>query len=125
MSKQLVLELPENVYEQLQKVASIAGQSIEDWAKKRLRIGQLSESEKEAKRGKVRHHFGVVDLGYPTVAGNEKIDADLVREYADTHDDPLLQLAGTLECDVADVADRHDDYIGMSLMIELRGEYDG
>ena len=31
-------------------------------------------------------------------------------------DDPLLQLAGTLECDVKDVAERHDDYIGMSLM---------
>lgn len=39
-------------------------------------------------------------------------------------DDPLLQLAGTLSCDVKDVAERHDDYIGASLMKELRGEDD-
>lgn len=85
MSKQLVLELPEDVYERLQKVARAAGQSLEDWAKRRLGLGQLSESEKEAKRGKVRHHFGAVDLGYPTGADNEKIDNDLAKEYADTH----------------------------------------
>ena len=87
MAKQLVLELPENVYEQLQKVASSTGQSIEDWAKRRLGLGQLSKSEKEVKRGKVRHHFGAVDLGYPTGADNEKIDEDLAKEYADTHEE--------------------------------------
>jgi len=137
MSKQLVLELPEDVYEQLQKVAKSAGQSLEDWAKKRLELSQLSESEKEAKRGKVRRHFGAVDLGYPTGADNEKIDVDLAKESVDTHnhetlealaegaDDPLLQLAGTLECDVKDVAERHDYYIGTVLMKEPRGKDDG
>ncbi|MBC8235470.1 hypothetical protein H8E77_38475 [bacterium] len=39
-------------------------------------------------------------------------------------DDPLLQLAGTLECDIKDIAERHNDYIGMSLMKEMRGEGD-
>jgi len=85
MSKQLVLELPEDVYEHLQKVASSNGQSLEDWAKRRLSLGQLLEQE--ANKGKVRHHFGTVDLGYPTGADNEKIDADLAREYANTHEE--------------------------------------
>jgi hypothetical protein len=35
--------------------------------------------------------------------------------------DPLLQLAGTLECDVPDVSERHDDYIGQALYEEMRG----
>ena len=35
--------------------------------------------------------------------------------------DPLLQLAGTLECDVTDVSERHDHYIGEALMKEMRG----
>ncbi len=37
-------------------------------------------------------------------------------------EDQLLQLAGTLECNVKDVAEGHDYYIGMLLMKELRGE---
>jgi len=32
-------------------------------------------------------------------------------------DDPLLQLAGTLECDVSDIAERHDDYIGTAILV--------
>jgi hypothetical protein len=35
--------------------------------------------------------------------------------------DPLLQLAGTLECDVTDVSERHDYYIGQALLEEMRG----
>ena len=31
--------------------------------------------------------FGSVDLGYPTGADNESIDADLAREYASTHEE--------------------------------------
>ncbi|NCO32739.1 MAG: hypothetical protein GW893_02555 [Armatimonadetes bacterium] len=33
----------------------------------------------------------------------------------DVNHDPLLALAGTLECELTDVADRHDDYIGQGL----------
>jgi hypothetical protein len=35
--------------------------------------------------------------------------------------DPLLALAGTLECDVTDVGERHDHYIGQALLAEMRG----
>lgn len=34
---------------------------------------------------------------------------------------PLLTMAGTLECDVPDIGERHDDYIGDALLEELRG----
>ena len=33
-------------------------------------------------RERFERHFGAVDLGYPTSADNEEIDADLEREYA-------------------------------------------
>jgi len=32
--------------------------------------------------------------------------------------DPLLQLGGVFECDVTDVGECHDDYIGQSLRTE-------
>ncbi len=35
-------------------------------------------------RGSLRELFGSVDLGYPTGADNEGIDADLAREYGST-----------------------------------------
>ena len=34
--------------------------------------------------------------------------------------DPLLALAGTLQSDVTDVSERHDDYIAAALLAELR-----
>ena len=36
-------------------------------------------------RGSLRELFGSVDLGHPTGADNERIDADLAREYASTY----------------------------------------
>lgn len=38
-------------------------------------------------RGGLRELFGSVDLGHPTGADNESIDADLAREYASTHEE--------------------------------------
>ncbi len=35
--------------------------------------------------------------------------------------DPLLALAGTLTCDVTDIGERHDEYIGQALQKEMRG----
>ncbi|MGH9945755.1 MAG: hypothetical protein ACRD6X_00980 [Pyrinomonadaceae bacterium] len=36
--------------------------------------------------GAVRKHFGTFNSGDPRSADNDKIDADLAREYADTHE---------------------------------------
>lgn len=38
--------------------------------------------------------------------------------------DPLLRLVGTLECEVTDIGERHDDYIGDSLLAELKRDND-
>ncbi len=90
MERQLVLELPEAIYEQLQTVSTITRQSPEDWVKKLLFV-QLPktqlESEKKATMGRVRRHFGAVDLGHPTGVDNEQIDADLAKAYAATHEE--------------------------------------
>jgi hypothetical protein len=40
------------------------------------------EAEKQAARERFERHFGEIDLGYPTGADNEGIDADLAREHA-------------------------------------------
>ena len=40
-----------------------------------------------ASRGSLSELFGSVDLGYPTGIDNESIDADLAREYGDSHED--------------------------------------
>lgn len=37
--------------------------------------------------GTLRELFGSVDLGIPTGADNDSIDADLEREYASTHEE--------------------------------------
>ena len=36
--------------------------------------------------------------------------------------DSLLALAGTLECEATDIGEHHDDYIGDTLIAELRGD---
>ena len=40
-------------------------------------------------------------------------------------DDPLLRLAGRFASPVTDVSDRHDAYLGHSLLEELRGSENG
>lgn len=52
-----------------------------------MRSLSIVESEKNRGRGgDVTKYFGIFDSGDPDSANNEKIDADLAREYADTHD---------------------------------------
>ena len=46
-----------------------------------------AEQKPQPKKGSIRELFGSVSLGYATGADNESIDADLAREYMNTHDD--------------------------------------
>ena len=52
----------------------------------RVRITIEDPGGAQRSRGILRELFGSVALGYPTGADNESIDADLAREYADTHE---------------------------------------
>lgn len=53
----------------------------------RVRVTIDSPRGLQRSRGTLRELFGSVDLGYPTGADNESIDADLAREYASTHEE--------------------------------------
>ncbi|CAN5194881.1 hypothetical protein BH20ACI1_BH20ACI1_01060 [soil metagenome] len=46
-----------------------------------------AEKKTKVKKGGVRELFGSVSLGYATGLNNEDIDADLAREYMNTHED--------------------------------------
>lgn len=50
-----------------------------------LKGGPPSKAAAEA-RERFERHIGAIDLGQPTGADNESIDADLAREYAAKHD---------------------------------------
>lgn len=45
---------------------------------------------------------------------------NMVQAQEAWREDPLLALAGTLACEVTDIGERHDDYIGDTLLAELR-----
>ncbi len=97
MSHILNLELSDEVYAAIQRLAEGAGTSPAHLATHALerqfggsngqsRTPPRTEAEKEAARQRFERHFGELDLGYPIDADNASIDADLAREYADTHE---------------------------------------
>ena len=48
----------------------------------------------------------------------------MVKGAHEDNPDPLLALAGTLQSNVTDISERHDDYIAAALLAELRGDED-
>ncbi len=46
-----------------------------------------SEAETQIAEERFARHFGTINSGDPRSADNDKIDADLIRAYEDTHDD--------------------------------------
>ncbi|MBI3303990.1 MAG: hypothetical protein HYZ72_18140 [Deltaproteobacteria bacterium] len=88
-------EIPDEILAILQQIAPQMGKTTEELAAEWLaRYGpklcpQLSEEERQVAWERLRRHFGAVDLGYPTGADNESIDADLAREYGSTHEEEV------------------------------------
>ncbi|MFB0538400.1 MAG: hypothetical protein ACETWR_25955 [Anaerolineae bacterium] len=91
MGTVVTLELPDNVYEPLVKVAEKAELSLEEWILARLRAYvlpvALSEQEHAEAMARLMRHAGAVNLGHPTGVDNESIDADLAREYSSAHEE--------------------------------------
>jgi hypothetical protein len=61
------------------------GEMEREWAEERLRPEprqNLSPEEWEAADQRIRRHFGAINSGDPRSADNDRIDADLAREYA-------------------------------------------
>ena len=66
-------------------------------------------------------------LKWDDINGPNTVSLPEVRVVKGAHEDnpdPLLALAGTLQSDVADIGERHDDYIAAALLAELRGDED-
>ena len=93
MSQSLTLELSEQAFAAIQRQAQAIGISPAQLAATLLerQFPQafklfLDEAEKKAARIRFERHFGTLELGGSTDLDNESIDADLVREYASTHE---------------------------------------
>jgi hypothetical protein len=98
VSRQLTLELPEKVYEELHKAANRQQRRPQDIAAAVIahefcgdaQPGTLhtdrSEQEIRDARQRFRRHFGAINLGRPIASDNEQIDADLARAYAGSNE---------------------------------------
>jgi predicted transcriptional regulator len=95
MSQVLTVELSDDVYAAIQRQAEEAHTSPAQVAATSLaqRFGRLhrnrrvrSDAELQAARERFERHFGAIDLGYATGIDNEGIEADLAREYTNTHE---------------------------------------
>lgn len=95
MSQVLTIELSDDVYAAIQRQADEAHISPAQVAATLLeqRFGRLhrnrlarSDAELQAARERFERHFGAIDLGSPTGIDNESIEADLAREYTNTHE---------------------------------------
>jgi hypothetical protein len=87
MPHQLTLELPDEVFKPLAQAAQHAGLSLEQWATAQLRSCATSSTKQAEDLARLLVHAGEVDLGKPTGADNESIDADLAREYGSSHEE--------------------------------------
>ena len=75
MTFQLTLKMPDELHQPLVDVASLTGQTPEEWI-----VTVLSQQLPKRDR-RLRRHFGAIDLGPPTGADNARIDADLANTY--------------------------------------------
>jgi len=84
LDRKLTVTVPEEVYQPLVEEALKQGRTSEEEASLRLQRS-VPRRNGEPRPGALRELFGSVDLGHPMGIDNESIDADLAREYADTH----------------------------------------
>ena len=97
MSHQLSVQLSDAAFAQLQLKAAIDAKSPAELASaaleqqfrqsSELQVVSMPKSSLELQelRERFERHFGEVDMGSATGVDNEGIDADLAREYADSH----------------------------------------
>ena len=93
MSTVVTLELPDNVYQPLVRLAGKTGKPLEEWLLAQIRVHTpqvvLSERERAEAMARLMGHAGAVNLGHPTGANNESIDVDLAQEYGSRHEGQL------------------------------------
>lgn len=91
MSKTLILEIPDEIFETVQDAAAQSGASAEKFVVEIVvqKFAPQIERLKTAKppTGGIRELFGKGHSGDARAADNEKIDTDLAGEYGATHED--------------------------------------
>jgi hypothetical protein len=91
--KTMTLELPDELCEAVTRASEDSHRPLSEYVANRLRASiparkpALTPEEYKAARQRLQRHFGAVATGDPHSADNERIDADMMREYADTHED--------------------------------------
>lgn len=91
----LTLELPDEVYEEVMRTARESQLPATQVAAARVAAGFpvrkprsiLTPDEREAAHKRLRQYAGAASSGDMDSANNERIDADLAREYANNHED--------------------------------------
>ena len=91
MGRRITLDLPDDAYEAVRARARALGKTPEQVAIERL--------------------TSALDMPKAATVGGTHNGDRSKREDGD----PLAALVGTLACEVSDIADRHDDYIGRSI----------
>ncbi len=93
MDKTMKVEIDAEIYEMLQALGEQTGRSTEEvvfeWLahtapKPRPKV---APEEEEAADARFRQRFGKFRSGNPRSADNERIDADLAKEYGSTHEE--------------------------------------
>jgi LPS sulfotransferase NodH len=91
--KTLTFEVPDELYQAFEQTAARDGRPVKAVAAEWLAEHEpkprpnLTEEESKAAWERLLRHAGSVETGDPHSADNERIDADLAREYANNHED--------------------------------------
>lgn len=89
MSHNITITLPDEVYQPLIAAAERQGRTPEELAAEHLAglvAPRPSPAPGERDKADITRFFGAVSLGDATGADNDRIDADLAREYGATHE---------------------------------------
>ncbi|WP_089721466.1 hypothetical protein [Candidatus Entotheonella palauensis] len=92
MSQTLVLELSDETYAAIQHRAEVAGISPAYWLSRNLEQqygltpARLTAEEHQAARERFEQHFGKLEFADAVGADNAQIDAELAKEYGDSHE---------------------------------------
>jgi len=89
----LTFGVPDRVYEAFEQMAASRGRSVEAIARELLtktapgRSPKATPKRRRAGLARLMRFAGCVSSGDPQSSDNERIDADLAREYANDHED--------------------------------------
>ena len=83
MEHRLTITLADEVFKPLVEAAMKQGRTPEEFAAERLAASVLTQTSdsRHQKPGDITRFFGSIDSGDPNSADNERLDADLAREY--------------------------------------------